>query len=271
MGEDRPREAQSSSRKDHHLSRHEPAAVAGAIHPIVEDWPRFRGVAHRHGLGEIIYAIEGVVSVATDEGTWVVPPDRAVWIPVGVEHTTRSHGPVRFRALFVSPQAEESFPLRPCVVEVSALLREAIRRFTELSEGERETDFAGCLTQLILAELRFTALPSLELPRPRDPRLIALCDVFVEAPAQEIPLEVAAARCGVSRAGFMRLFRAETGTSWGRWCRHARLFAGLTRLAEGQSVLAAALDCGYQSPSAFASAFRATLGRTPREWFGARG
>lgn len=253
------------------MSRHEPAVVPGPIHPIVEDLPRFRGVAHRHGLGEVIYAVEGVVSVATSEGTWVVPPDRAVWIPAGVEHTTRSHGPVRFRALFVSPQAEADFPPRPCAVEVSALLREAIRRFTELPPNETASDFATCLTRLILAELRFTALPSLELPRPRDPRLVALCDAVFESPAEDIPLEAAATRCGVSRAGFMRLFRAETGTSWGRWCRHARLFTGLTLLAEGYSVLSAALDCGYQSPSAFAAAFRETLGRTPREWFGSRG
>lgn len=253
------------------MSRHEPAVVVGPIHPIVEDWPRFRGPAHRHGLGEIIYAIEGVVSVATEDGTWVVPPDRAVWIPAGVEHTTRSHGPVRFRALFVSPQAEEQFPPRPCVVEVSGLLREAIRRFTELRSNEVGSDFAACLSRLILAELRFTAVPSLELPRPRDLRLVALCDAFLDAPAEDLPLEVAAFRCGVSRATFMRRFRAETGIGWGRWCRHARLFAGLTLLAEGHPVLSVALDCGYQSPSAFTAAFRETLGKTPREWFGVRG
>jgi AraC-like DNA-binding protein len=41
------------------------------------------------------------------------------------------------------------------------------------------------------------------------------------------------------------------------------------RLAEGAPVTAVAFDLGYESPSAFVSAFRRALGKTPRRYFDA--
>jgi len=42
------------------------------------------------------------------------------------------------------------------------------------------------------------------------------------------------------------------------WARHS-----LTLLASGLSVTAAAITCGYSTPSAFTAAFHATFGTTP--------
>ena len=36
----------------------------------------------------LVYASEGVVSVQTDDGACIVPPDRSVWIPSGVTHAS---------------------------------------------------------------------------------------------------------------------------------------------------------------------------------------
>jgi len=35
---------------------------------------------------QLAYASRGVMSVRTAQGTWVVPPHRAVWIPAGIAH-----------------------------------------------------------------------------------------------------------------------------------------------------------------------------------------
>jgi len=35
---------------------------------------------HSHSWAQLVYASEGVMTVQTDEGTWVVPSHRAVWI-----------------------------------------------------------------------------------------------------------------------------------------------------------------------------------------------
>jgi AraC-like DNA-binding protein len=64
-----------------------------------------------------------------------------------------------------------------------------------------------------------------------------------------------------------RLFRQETGMSFGAWRQQARLIDALGRLAAGQPVTDVALDLGYQSPSAFTSMFRRALGRAPTHYF----
>src|SRR5262245_25373621 len=44
------------------------------------------------GWDQLAYASRGVMTVVTAEGTWVVPPNRAVWIPEGVLHSVRMAG-----------------------------------------------------------------------------------------------------------------------------------------------------------------------------------
>src|ERR1700740_3833073 len=46
--------------------------------------------AHRHRRGQLLCASEGVITVRTDDGLWVIPPQRAVWIAPGTLHTTWS-------------------------------------------------------------------------------------------------------------------------------------------------------------------------------------
>jgi AraC-like DNA-binding protein len=47
------------------------------------------------------------------------------------------------------------------------------------------------------------------------------------------------------------------------WRQKARLIAGAAALSAGAPVTAAALDCGYESPSAFITAFKRQFGVTP--------
>lgn len=37
--------------------------------------------AHRHGRAQLLHALAGVVTVSTQAGRWMVPPDHAMWIP----------------------------------------------------------------------------------------------------------------------------------------------------------------------------------------------
>jgi AraC-like DNA-binding protein len=75
------------------------------------------------------------------------------------------------------------------------------------------------------------------------------------------------AAAGASSRTLARLFRKETGMSFGAWRQQARLLDALRRLATGEAVTNVALDLGYASPSAFTSMFRRTLGRAPSRYF----
>ena len=40
---------------------------------------------HRHRRSQLLYGASGAVMVTTAFGTWVVPPQRGMWIPGGVD------------------------------------------------------------------------------------------------------------------------------------------------------------------------------------------
>ncbi|MFQ5626550.1 MAG: cupin domain-containing protein, partial [Methyloligellaceae bacterium] len=41
---------------------------------------------HAHARDQILYATRGVMRVATAREAWIVPPDRALYVPAGLEH-----------------------------------------------------------------------------------------------------------------------------------------------------------------------------------------
>ena len=61
-----------------------------------------------------------------------------------------------------------------------------------------------------------------------------------------------------------RRFLRETGITFARWKQQARLLESIRRLTAGAQVTEVALDLGYESPSAFSTMFRRSLGVAPR-------
>ena len=57
---------------------------------------------HQHPFAQLLYASSGVMTVTTEHGTWVVPPDRAVWVPARVDHAIHMTGRVSMRTLYLS-------------------------------------------------------------------------------------------------------------------------------------------------------------------------
>ncbi|MBV8650867.1 MAG: helix-turn-helix transcriptional regulator, partial [Alphaproteobacteria bacterium] len=184
---------------------------------------------HYHTRAQLIFAASGMMRVATPVGAWIVPPLRAVWIPPGIEHEIWMVGAVAMRSLFVAPETAASLPVECGVIEVSPLLRALILSAAEEAPeeggdadavpGER----ARLIMSLILCELRRAASVPLCVPLPREPRLLALCRALLENPAANDTLEMWAARSGASSRTLVRLFRRETGLSFGAWRQQARL------------------------------------------------
>ena len=81
---------------------------------------------HSHRWAQLVYASEGVMRVETEDGVWVVPSHRAVWIPASVGHAIAMSGQVSMRTLYLAPALIAGLPERCCVVEVSPLLRELV-------------------------------------------------------------------------------------------------------------------------------------------------
>ncbi|RKP53653.1 AraC family transcriptional regulator [Pararobbsia silviterrae] len=222
--------------------------------------------SHSHAQAQLILAIDGVVIVRADDGNWIVPPGRAVWVPGGTPHAIEMAADVSMCSLFVAHEVRQTLPRECRVIGVSALLRELILTARGLPADYDLTHRAGRVLALILDEIEIAPSLALHVPMPRHPALSALCAQLIREPSAPVTLESWAHAAHMNARTLARAFKRETGMTPGAWWRHARLLLSLPRLAAGMSVLELALEHGYESPSAFAAMFRKVLGVPPTEY-----
>jgi AraC-like DNA-binding protein len=222
---------------------------------------------HAHDWAQLVYACEGVMSVQTDAGTWVVPSHRGVWIPPGMGHSIAMSGWVSMRTLYIAPKLVRALPTRCCVLAVPPLLHELILHTVAQGALRRNLPEQRRLVDFLLDQLRALPAMPLELPLPRDARALRLARRWQEDPGAESPLDELARSAGASRRTLERLFQRETGMSLGRWRQQARLLHAMRLLARGEAVTSTALEVGYESTSAFIAAFTQVLGTTPGRYY----
>jgi AraC-like DNA-binding protein len=253
----------------------QPSVTDGIARPVIAlgiDYPdRHDTGPHRHRRGQLLYGSTGVVMVRTSEGTWMMPPQRGIWIPPGIVHDVRMLGAVTIRTLYVEPDAACGMPERCQVLGISplmqALLAEAVGLPKEYDLDGRD----GALMALVQHELRRLSPLPLSLPLPAHEALARRCRAFILHPTPHETIEGWSRSLGLSRRSFTRLFRREMGLSFMEWRQKACLMAALPRLADGESVTSVALDIGYDNPAAFTTMFKRVLGLSPRMYLDAKG
>lgn len=229
------------------------------------EFPRGHRVApHAHRRSQLIYARQGIMRVTTAAGSWVIPPERALWVPARIRHEIHCPGAVSLRTIYIGVGATPRPPRRCCMLAVSPFMRELLLRLVEVKPSAPARRH---LVPLILAELAALPVSPLHLPEPRDRRLRRLTDALKRRPDDPRRLTDWQRVAGASARTLSRLFAAETGMTFRQWQRQLRLLTALEQLARGRTVTDVALDVGYDSPSAFINAFRQSLGTTPRRYF----
>jgi AraC-like DNA-binding protein len=231
------------------------------------DYPDGYVVApHRHRRSQLLYGAKGAVLVTTEQGAWVMPPQRAMWIPGGVVHQVRMLGEVSAHSLYLEPAAAGGMADRVQVLGVSPFLRSLLAEAVELPADYDLEGRPGALMTLILHEIRLLPILPLSLPFPANEALARLCRAFLEKPTPHARIDAWASALNVSRRAFTRLFRRETGLSFATWRQQACLVAALPRLAAGAPVTTVAMDLEYDNPAAFTAMFKRVLGSSPRKY-----
>lgn len=240
----------------------------GAVIALPGDYPDgYHVPEHSHTRAQLLHARTGVVKINTSQGRWMVPPEHAMWIPAGVEHSVEMLGSVRMLSVYVVPNAIAGLPEELRVVGLTSLATSLLVEAVELPQDASATGRAHLVKALLLHEIANLPQRPLGLPFPADPRLAGLCRRFVEKPSPHATIDDWAGSTGMSRRNFTRTFLRETGLSLSTWRQQACLFAALPRLAAGETITSVALDLGYDSVPAFTTMFRRMLGKAPREYF----
>ncbi|MBA4789519.1 MAG: helix-turn-helix transcriptional regulator [Rhizobiales bacterium] len=245
--------------------------VPRPIIAIGKHFPDGHAIApHHHRRGQLISGASGLIVLSTSEGTWVMPPQRGMWIPPATEHHVRIVGAVEMQSLYLEPGAVPGLPDACQVVAISPFLRSLITEALGLPLDYNQEGRSGALMQLIAHEMQQLKVLPLSLHYPAHGALAARCRAFMDRPNIHETTDAWARALGLSRRSFTRLFRRETGMSFVAWRQQACLIGALPRLAAAEPVTAVAMDLGYENPAAFTLMFKRAFGSSPLSYLGLR-
>ena len=234
---------------------------------LTDDYPPgFFDPSHCHVRAQLVYATSGVIILSTKDTSYVTPPQRAIWVPSGVNHEVQCRGRVQIRTLYIARDATSGMPAACQVIEVSNLLRELIIEAGNLPVEYQLGGREELIMSLVLDEIRRAPRMSLHVPMPTNERLARICKSIIADSAQSNTLDDWASAAAMGRRTFTRTFRRETGMTFAKWRENVRLIDALSRLAEGHSITETALEVGYNSPSAFTAMFHRALGISPTHY-----
>ncbi|MCA1298858.1 AraC family transcriptional regulator [Stappia indica] len=222
---------------------------------------------HSHDRAQLFHIQRGSVTVQTQEGSFVVPPERAIWLPPGVVHCSTYHTATDIRFLYIRTEDFGSLPGRTSVVHVTPLLRELISAFMASAPDYAKGSATARLAHVLVDQIAGSRAVPLHLPLPQTERLRAAVAPLAEDPAREVAVEELAARAHLSLRSFERHFSRETGLTFRAWRRQAKLMKAVEWLSQGTAVGEISDRLGYEGPSAFVATFKKAFGVTPGRYF----
>lgn len=226
---------------------------------------------HHHLRGQLFCVESGLVHVRTVDGSWLLPPNRAGWIPSYESHKVSISGAMSGWTVLITPDAGRDLPNHPCVIGISELMNALVRRAVSWSFQDRLEAEQERMIVVLLDEIRRSPHESLHLRMPTDRRLLRIASAILAQPDDNRTLQAWAVWGGLSPSTLSRLFLAETGGSFAQWRQQARLTHALEMLANGMSVASIADALGYATPSNFIAMFRRAYGDSPAHYFAKRG
>jgi AraC-like DNA-binding protein len=246
-------------------------ATGDGVHLVARHYKKgVRLGTHIHREAQLVYAARGTMQVTTPKGRWLVPPDRAVWVPARLEHSIDVLADIDMRTLYfdlawLAREPRSKSLDAEFVVRVSRLLHEAI---LALFDGRPNPDRTGLLVELAILELHHAEDSATFIPLPHEPRCRRAADIVLDDPTGAHEIETLAREVGTSARTLSRLFSSETQLSFKSWCQRARIAAAIGKLSmeANVSVKQLASDLGYASVPAFSHAFRQVTGKTPTEF-----
>lgn len=216
---------------------------------------------HQHDHGQLAYAAAGFLTLHADDASWVVPTDRAAWIPAGARHSLATRVRTRLHTIYLPRGAAPGLGDATTVVQVTPLVRELIAHIVGRVTLDLTASEDRRLVGVLVDQVRLIDVAPLALKSPVDARAREAADLLREDPSRE-PAELARA-VGSSRRTLERRFRVETALALGRWRQRAQILRAMELLSDGASVTDAGHGVGYATTSAFIAAFRSVTGTTP--------
>jgi AraC-like DNA-binding protein len=223
---------------------------------------------HYHLEGQLLFASKGVMLVDTLADRWIIPPQRALWIPPLQIHSYQLLSntnllTIYFSQSFISQSQQVAKSDDVHVISVTPLLKQLIDGLFCDNYQELLHRHMALLLLEIVAE---TTPISVKLPLPHDLRLLNATREIWANKHWDLSLNNAANIAIMSERNFSRLFLKDTGFTYRTWKQIVRIYVSLDLLAGGIPIKKVAYQLGFSGPAAFTAAFKAITNKTPSDF-----
>jgi AraC-like DNA-binding protein/quercetin dioxygenase-like cupin family protein len=221
---------------------------------------------HSHSRHQLLYSFSGRIILQSRSARWLLPPQRAAWIPAGIKHRTSLDRADTVSVFFKTiPKGLRVDDIR--ILRANSLLREMLvyssrwpSRSPIREQGPRRAFFRAL--ELLCLEWIEQELP-FRLPVPTDTR-VEKAVTYLLNHLDSASIASAARFSGQSVRTLRRRFLPATGMTWQQYRLQASMLQAMDALLHTHaSILEVALAVGYESPSAFSRAFAKFSQSTP--------
>ena len=238
--------------------------------PIVSTSAEFEAmtqvVSHCHPWSQLSYSSRGVIHVETNAGMFVIPPEQALWLPAKTQHQQFCKSSVSNRSLYIDRFLSKEVGDSVRTLTVDPLLKSLLLEVASWPEFYQETEQTSRLTRVLIDRLAIAPSNELFMPTITDKRLLPIIDELNHDPANKLTIEQWATKVGASSRTLNRLFNKNYGMGFSRWKQKLKILKSLEMLNTDNQLTSIAFELGYESTSAFITAFKKQLGCSPKKY-----
>jgi len=167
---------------------------------------------HEHDWPQLLYASSGVMAIESAEGSWIVPPQLAIWLPARTWHITRTLTGVNLASLYL--RQTRSSPTSCEVLQIDTLMRELLVAAMDINFSQKLSRREKLLAMLIGEELAVAPRGGSPIPMPEDHRLLAFCRRVIENPSLRMNQQYHASALALTPKTVVRMFHRELGMNF---------------------------------------------------------
>ncbi|MFT5451005.1 MAG: AraC-like DNA-binding protein/quercetin dioxygenase-like cupin family protein [Enterobacterales bacterium] len=225
--------------------------------------PFSRVVEHTHDWDQLVYALEGVLEVRSNEGNYIIPTQQAVWIPANSQHSISTINGAQLRSVHLEKSLVKNFGQHIRVLKVNSLVREIINKASSFEFNADMDEQQQRLLQVLADQINLLDIVALGLPLSTDPLILPILNWQQADPSSSKSLDEWSKELGASSKTISRRFNTKLGMSYSHWRERLKLHNAIHWLNEKRPVTQIALDLGYESLPAFIHMFKRNMGVTP--------
>ncbi|MDN3693221.1 AraC family transcriptional regulator [Chryseobacterium tructae] len=232
-----------------------------------KDW-KHDDYEHVHNRAQLTFVEDGYQYFHIDQKTYLVPQHHVIWIPSGKAHKITSEAKtVNLMVFLFKSVFEEDFYQNVHVFAVPSVLKEMLLYASKWNQSLDENEEQDIFFKAILKSLPNFCKESngLEIPIPKDIRLIPVCNDINSNFKYNLDIDSLAAKAQMSVRSLQRNFKNETGITLQKYLQLTRILKSIELIDMKQYTLSeVAYKVGYQSLSAFTSSYFAVMKAKPK-------